>query len=70
MMKNSFKVKISEILYFVVMCVICIFDFPIIMYIADEISIRQSNKCIENGGTVVTDTAGYFESCVYGGNNE
>lgn len=63
-MKSSFKAKISENLYFVVMCVIFIFDFPIIMYIADEISIRQSNKCIENGGIVVTDSAGYFESCI------
>ena len=66
-MKKSFKAKISEILCYVVMCVIIIFNFPILIYIANEVSIRRSNKCIENGGIVVTDTIGYFESCIYGG---
>lgn len=35
-----------------------------IIYINDEISLRRSALCIENGGIVVTDTAGYFESCI------
>lgn len=29
-----------------------------------EDDIRRSNKCVENGGIVVTDSAGYFESCI------
>lgn len=35
-----------------------------IIYMNDEISIKRSNLCIESGGTVVTDSAGYFESCI------
>lgn len=35
-----------------------------IIYMNDEISIKRSNLCIESGGTVVIDSAGYFESCI------
>ena len=35
-----------------------------IIYMNDEISIKRSNLCIESGGIVVTDSAGYFESCI------
>lgn len=63
-MENSFKAKISENLYCIVMCVTFIFNFPILMYIANEVSIRQSNKCIENGGTVVANEFGHFKSCI------
>ena len=41
--------------YLVIVGIICI---------NDEISIKRSNSCTENGGIVVTDNAGYFESCI------
>ena len=31
---------------------------------------NEAQKCIENGGTVVTNSGGLFDKCIYGGKNE
>lgn len=38
-----------------------------LIYLIVEADIRRSNRCVENGGAVVTDKAGYFDRCIYGG---
>lgn len=30
---------------------------------------NEAQKCIENGGTVVTNSGGLFDKCIYGGKN-
>lgn len=30
---------------------------------------NEAQRCIENGGTVVTNSGGLFDKCIYGGKN-
>lgn len=66
-MKNSFIEKIIWGLYLIGTIVVGGLIVYGIMYLFAWIDVRYSNKCIENGGIVVTDKVGYFESCIYGG---
>lgn len=64
---NEVIEKLIWILYLIGTIVVGCLVIYGIFYLMIKIDIERSNECIENGGTVVTDKAGYFDRCIYGG---
>ena len=58
----------SNIIGFLLVLVIFIGGIGGMFYLIYKFYDNEAQKCIENGGTVVTNSGGIFDKCIYGGN--
>ena len=66
---KKFINDISNITGFLLAVVIYIGALIGMFYLLYKFYDNEAQKCIENGGTVVTNSGGLFDKCIYGGKN-
>lgn len=66
---KKFINAMSNIIGFLLVLVIFIGAIIGMIYLLYKFYDNEAQKCIENGGTVVTNSGGLFDKCIYGGKN-